>query len=99
MNNVARIGSDIKSSSSGIDWQGTTFLLNGDPFYQPEGVLFAFAAYFRNNKPMTFQVWRPVNMAISEFRLIAEWPITPTVTRGREDVSIIFNFLSLYSTS
>ena len=36
-------------------------------------------------------------MAISEFRLIAEWPITPTVTRGREDVSTIFNFLLHWS--
>ena len=36
-------------------------------------------------------------MAISEFRLIAEWPITPTVTRGREDVSTMFKFLLHWS--
>jgi len=37
----------------------TTFLLPDS--FQADGVVFAFAAYYRNSNPVRFQLWRPVD--------------------------------------
>lgn len=87
---VHNIGNDVKASVGGPDLTGgsAVFLLR-DPFPQ-SGVLFAFSAYFRNRNPLKFQVWRPKSTANSDFTLLAELEITPSVAGSAELVSTIY---------
>lgn len=86
---VHNIGNDVKASVGGPDLTGgsAVFLLR-DPFPQ-SGVLFAFSAYFRNRNPLKFQVWRPKSTANSDFTLLAELEITPSVAGSAELVYIV----------
>ena len=83
---VAEVGNEIIGSNSGIDVAGATFLVN-DVVMEP-GIVFAFSAYFRHDSRIKFQMWRPVNFPnTTEFTLLGEIPVTPSVTQMREDVS------------
>ena len=82
---VNQVGGDIRPSSSGVDTAGATFLLSDD--FGAEGVLFAFQAYFRSDKPVRFQIWRPVD-SDGNFKLISDTRVVPSVTNGVEDIYI-----------
>jgi hypothetical protein len=94
---VSRIGNKIIGSPSGVDVEGAIFLLNDVSL--EEGVVFAFSAYFRTNSKTTFQIWRPSNATsanpdTTNFELIGELPVVPSVVDSREDVSLDFLQLS-----
>jgi len=86
---VSRVGNEIsKPSLSGVDVPRATFLQKD--IILTEGVVFAYSAYFRSDKPVTYQIWRPVNEGNTEgdtYRLIAQTRVLPSVVGGREDVS------------
>ena len=83
---VAKVGNAILASSSGVDVPGVTFLLND--MILTEGVVFAFSAYIRSNKPVHFQIWRSVvNGTKDSYRLIGDTRVVPSVNNDREDVS------------
>ena len=92
---VERIGNELKASNSGVDVAGAIFLVN-DKILQ-NGVVFAFSAYFRTDKPVRFQLWRPLTSRSDEtkFRLIAEYRVTPSIPGDKEDVSYLSLSLSL----
>ena len=81
------IGNQLQASISGVDVAGATFLLND--VILTCGVVFAYSAFFRSNKPIRFQIWRPLTLNINEksFRLISETRVLPSVLLDREDVS------------
>ncbi|KAK2145332.1 hypothetical protein LSH36_687g01025 [Paralvinella palmiformis] len=85
---VERIGNELKASNSGVDVAGAIFLVN-DKILQ-NGVVFAFSAYFRTDKPVRFQLWRPLTSRSDEtkFRLIAEYRVTPSIPGDKEDIYI-----------
>jgi len=64
--------------------------------FQTDGVVFAFAAYYRNSNPIRFQLWRPVEVADSgdfrsaetNVRLLREFTVTPTVQHSHEAVRV-----------
>ena len=89
---VAKIGNDIRASSSGVDVRGAIFLMND--MVTSEGILFAFSAFFRSDSLVRFQIWRPVSSddmtAGSEgnaYTLVVELRTIPSVINMREDVS------------
>ena len=83
---VAKVGNAMLASSSGVDVPGVTFLLND--MILTEGVVFAFSAYIRSNKPVHFQIWRSVvNGTNNSYRLIGYTRVVPSVNNDREDVS------------
>lgn len=84
---IKQIGNGLKASASGVDVPGTTFLLN--QAIEEEGVLFAFAAFFRSYTPVRFQIWKPVNDTATDtdFTLKAELRTIPSVVRQVEVVS------------
>ena len=86
---VSRVGNAIQSSLSGVDLPGATFLIND--IVLDEGVLFAFRAYFRSDKPLRFQIWRPVPNAVMEgrFRLISDTWVIPSVVNEVEDIYLV----------
>ena len=79
------IGNQLQASVSGVDVSGATFLLND--VILTRGVVFAYSAFFRSNKPIRFQIWRPSGN-LKSFRLISETRVIPSVVLDREDVSI-----------
>ena len=81
---VVRIGNDLKPSASGVDVPGATFILNNA--FLSDGVVFAFSAFFRSDKAMRFQVWRPTPSK-KDFQLIGEIEHIPSVMYSHEDVS------------
>lgn len=85
---VTRIGNEIQASLSGVDARGAMFLQTN--IVLTEGVVFAYSAYFRNNKRVRFQIWRPVHHVneSSAYRLLAETTVTPSVVLSREDIYI-----------
>ena len=89
------IGNQILASSSGVDVSGATFLMNDVILTQ--GVVFAYSAFFRSNKPVRFQIWRPQSLHVQEtkFTLIGETRVIPSVLFKREDVSTNSNLISL----
>ena len=77
----------------GVDKPGVTFLL--DDVILRSGVLFAYAAFFRNNNPVHFQIWRPTGQGDKTFTLISSMRVDPAVEQGVEQVSVLaFFFLS-----
>ena len=81
------VGNDIKASVSGVDTAGATLIMNN--MILNEGVVFAYSAYFRSDKPVRFQIWRPlVNGSKNAYRLVGETRVIPSLKNGREDVSI-----------
>ena len=82
--NVVVIGNQLQASVSGVDVSGATFLLND--VILTRGVVFAYSAFFRSNKPLRFQIWRPSGNQKS-FRLISETRVIPSLVLDREDVS------------
>ena len=88
-----RLGNALQASTSGVDVPGVIFLMN-DVILQ-EGVVFAFSAFFRSDKPIRIQIWRPDSRedetqdpeTSSAFRLLFETRIIPSVINRREDVS------------
>ena len=78
------IGNQLQASVSGVDVSGATFLLND--VILTRGVVFAYSAFFRSNKPIRFQIWRPSGN-LKSFRLISETRVIPSVVLDREDVS------------
>ena len=73
---------------------GAAFLLP-DSFHT-DGIVFAFAAYYRNSNPVRFQLWRPVkedlqtggSLSSSEttVQLLAHVTVIPSVKDSREIV-------------
>ena len=87
---MTKVGNDIKASASGVDIAGATLIMND--MILTEGVVFAYSAYFRSDKPVRFQIWRPVvNETTNAYRLIGETRVIPSVKNDREDVSIRLN--------
>ena len=83
---MAKAGNAILASKSGVDVPGVTFLMND--MILTEGVVFAFSAYIRSNKPVHFQIWRSVvNGTNNSYRLIGDTRVVPSVNNDREDVS------------
>ena len=83
--NITVLGNHIRSSRSGVDVPRNIFLLK-DPVSKP-GVLFAVSAYFRNDREVAAQIWRPYGTASrGRFRLISEVKFIPSVIDQREDV-------------
>ena len=83
---VAMIGNEIKASLSGVDRAGTTVLMR-DAVLE-DGVVFAYSAFFRSEKPVRFQIMRPVENETDTYQLIGETRVIPAVKNAREDVSI-----------
>ncbi|KAI0213831.1 hypothetical protein LSAT2_001082 [Lamellibrachia satsuma] len=84
---VGKVGNDIKASASGVDIAGATLIMND--MILTEGVVFAYSAYFRSDKPVRFQIWRPVvNETTNAYRLIGETRVIPSVKNDREDIYI-----------
>ena len=82
---VSRVGNAIRSSSSGVDVAGATFLIND--IVLAEGVLFAFRAYFRSDKPVRFQIWRPIPSGVEgTFELISDSKVIPSLVNEVEDI-------------
>ena len=88
---VRRVGNDQRASVAGVDAPGTAFLLPDS--FQTDGVVFAFAAYYRNTNPVRFQLWRPVDPESGEvrsaemtMRLLGQISVTPSVRDSREIV-------------
>ena len=95
---MARVGNEPTASVSGVDVPMTAFLLKED--IQNEGVVFAFSAFFRSNKPVRFQIWRPYlngNHTENEFQLRAEIKHLPSIELAREDVSEFHFFCPFFS--
>ena len=89
---VSRVGNAIRRSSSGVDVPDTAFLTND---VLEEGVLFAFRAYFRSDKPVRFQIWRPTpDGSEGNFTLIWESRVVPSLVPDMEDVYIIAKFMN-----
>jgi len=92
---VSRVGNAIQGSSSGVDTPGATFLIND--FVLADGVLFAFRAYFRSDKPLYFQIWRPVaandTSSDDDFSLVAGWRVIPSIVDDIEDIYITAKML------
>ena len=81
------VGNEIKASVSGVDTAGATLIMND--MILNEGVVFAYSAYFRSDKPVRFQIWRPVvNGSKNAYRMVGETRVIPSLKDGREDVSI-----------
>ena len=86
LDRVAKAGNAILASLSGLDVAGATILLTD--VILTEGVVFAYSAYIRSNKPVHFQIWRPVvNGTKDSYRLIGDTRVVPSVNNSREDVS------------
>jgi len=74
---------------------GGMFLLPDS--FQTDGVVFAFAAYYRNSNPVRFQLWRPLETTgpVTTVRLLAHLTVTPSVIESRETVctptELLFN--------
>lgn len=83
---IKRVGNDIKASTSGADWGKTTFLLHDTAL--ADGIIFAFSAYFRNQNPVHFQIWRKGSAPVNNFTLVHEWPFSPAVSERKEDIYI-----------
>jgi len=96
---VRRVGNSEYPSSAGVDVPGVAFLLP-DSFHT-DGVVFAFAAYYRNSNPVRYQLWRPVestepgnvstaapeSSSETTVRLLSQITITPSVRDSSETVS------------
>lgn len=80
------IGNEIKASVSGVDEAGTTVLMS--EVVLEEGVVFAYSAFFRSEKPVRFQIWRPVENVSESYQLVGETRVIPAVNKAREDVSM-----------
>lgn len=77
---------------------GVSFVLPDS--FQTDGVVFAFAAYYRNSNPVRYQLWRPVDTTKdvdlqtttppssrdTSVQLIAHLTITPSVQDSHETV-------------
>ena len=83
---VTMIGNEIKASVSGVDEAGTTVLMS--EVVLDEGVVFAYSAFFRSEKPVRFQIWRPVENVSESYQLVGETRVIPAVNKAREDVSM-----------
>ena len=91
---VRRVGNSPRASTAGVDAPGAAFLLPES--FQKDGVVFAFAAYYRNINPVRFQLWRPVEATESgEIRspettvqLVSQLSVIPSVEDSRETVCI-----------
>ena len=82
---VSRVGNAIRRSSSGVDVPGATFLIND--IVQADGVLFAFRAYFRSDKPVRFQIWRPTSDGSNgTFELVSDTKVIPSLVDEMEDI-------------
>jgi hypothetical protein len=89
---VSRVGNEIsRPSLSGVDVPRATFLQKD--IILTEGVVFAYSAYFRSDKPVRFQIWRPMTgpgVESNTYRLISQTRVLPAVVAAREDVSLCF---------
>lgn len=93
-NRVSRIGNPIRSSTSGVNVPGAVFLIND--IVLREGVLYAYRAYFRSDKPVHFQVWRPEGEETPtgrDFKLISDVRIVPSIVDEVEDIYLSAKFL------
>lgn len=82
--NLANITSAASNCPGNNKFSDSIFLL--DAAVTNPGILFAFSAFFANDKSVVLQVYRPVTG--STYRLIAEITTTPTVLSGHEDIYI-----------
>ncbi len=48
--------------------------------------MFAYAAYFRNEAPAAFQIWRPMSAGSKQFKLISSLEVVPAVDKAVEQV-------------
>jgi len=83
---VRRVGNNERPSPAGVDVPGAAFLLPDS--FQADGVVFAFAAYYRNSNPIRFQLWRPVQMpetpSVGDFQTAAPPPPPPPPPAPRQ---------------
>ena len=83
---MARVGNDVKASSSGIDFAGSLWIMADK--IPTDGVVFAYSAYFRSDKPVRFQIWRPVVKGSDDVhRFVGETWVVPSAKNAKEDVS------------
>ena len=83
---VVVVGNEVTTRSSSVSVAEGTYLL--DDRVLTDGVVFAYSAYFISNKPVRFQVWRPVvNGTENVYRLVGQTRVRPSQTYSREDVS------------
>jgi len=87
-------------TSGVVDLELEAMILLPDSF-QTDGVVFAFAAYYRNSNPVRFQLWRPVKATdVGDFQtaapasssettmqLLSQLTVRPSVQDSREIVS------------
>jgi len=82
---VRRVGNNERPSPAGVDVPGAAFLLPDS--FQTDGVVFAFAAYYRNSNPIRFQLWRPVQTpdtpSVGDFQTAAPPPPPPPPRQQR----------------
>ena len=81
------IGNALHDSPAGVDVANATFLISDAVLV--EGVLYAYAAFFRSRTPIVFQVWRLVEttdvIVDATYRLVSETRVLPSI-RGEEVV-------------
>ena len=86
--NVLTVGNPILFSRSGVDASAKNIFLLNEVISVP-GALFAFSVYFRNNRDVIIQIWRPVTSGGTRYELISQLRVTPAAVEHREDVSIV----------
>ena len=75
------IGNDLHDSPAGVNVANATFLISDAILV--EGVLYAYAAFFRAMTPIVFQVWRlvdnPNDPEGATYKLISETRVMPSI--------------------
>jgi len=96
---VRRVGNSERRSKAGVDVPGAAFLFPDS--FQTDGVVFAFAAYYRNSNPVRYQLWRPLEIAADNngkdvrtspeirVQLLAQLTVTPSVQYSHETVRYV----------
>ena len=85
---VVRFGNEpAKGGAGSVSGDKSSFILRQSAAAQ-DGVLIAFKAYFHNKNRFSLQIWRKDSG--DDYKLIHDFPYTPTNGNGIEEVSIIF---------
>ena len=86
---MVKIGNEFRGSQSGVNVADVAFMVGNK--IGVTGVVFAFSAYFRSDKPIQFQIWRPLSSSrggsTNKFQLLQQVRTIPSVIDAREDVS------------
>jgi heme exporter protein D len=86
---IVRIGHLLTNATGDVGTVGVSFLLSDSVL--PDGVMYAFSAFFRSTSALRIQVWRPYTSTVSNlltYQLVWELPFKPNTSDGRRDIYI-----------